>query len=164
MTKYENLKNEMTLALKNGDKLRRVTLGDMVASIDKAATAGKVRTEITDSLVDEVLAKYQKTVHEMVDTCPDTPEYADRKTEYQIKATIVAEFAPKTIADIEEIKKIIYYVCACNSAVLTSGTKNQLKKLIMPALKQEHCDMKLAQQVIEAVAADNDRMIDAVLS
>lgn len=164
MTKYETLKNEMTTALKNGNKLRRVTIGDMVASIEKAATSGKVRAEITDELVDEVLMKYQKTVFEMIDTCPDTPEYADRKMEYQIKATIVAEFAPKTITDIDEIEKIIYYVCACNSTCLTSGTKNQLKKLIMPALKKEHCDMKLAQQAIDKVAAQNDKMIDATLS
>lgn len=163
MTKYENLKNEMTLALKSGNKLRRVTLGDMVASIEKAATAGKVRTEITDELVDEVLTKYQKTVNEMIETCPGSEEYAARKAEYREKASIVAEFAPKAITDIEEIKKIVYYVCASNSVCLTSGTKNQLKKLIMPALKKEHCDMKLAQQAIEAVAAQNDEIAAAML-
>lgn len=163
MTKYETLKNDMNVALKSGNKLRRVTLGDMVASVDKAATAGKVRVEITDDLTNEVLAKYQKTVNEMIETCPDSEEYAARKAEYRTMASIVAEYAPQTITDIEEIKKIIYYVCASNSVCLTSGTKNQLKKLIMPALKKEHCDMKLAQQAIEVIAAQNDSMVEAML-
>ena len=67
MNKYESIKADMTSALKNGDKLRRVTLADMVATIDKASTSGKKRVEITDTFVDEVLVKYKKTVQEMVD-------------------------------------------------------------------------------------------------
>ena len=62
MDKYETLKADMTTALKEGKKLRRLTIADMVASIDKAATAGKTRVVITDALVDEVLTKYVKTV------------------------------------------------------------------------------------------------------
>ena len=45
MNKYETLKADMTKALKDGDKLRRLTLADMVATIDKAAMAGKTRAE-----------------------------------------------------------------------------------------------------------------------
>lgn len=149
MNKYETLKNEMTLALKNGDKLRRVTLGDMVASIDKAATSGKVRQEIVDSLVDEVLTKYQKTVKEMIDTCPDAEAYLDRKIEYKAKLAIVEEFAPKVIDDPEEIEKIIRYVCATQGTELTSSNRGGMMKLIMPALKQSHCDMKVANEVIK---------------
>ena len=67
MDKYETLKADMTTALKEGKKLRRLTIADMVASIDKAATAGKTRVAITDALVDEVLTKYVKTVKEMID-------------------------------------------------------------------------------------------------
>ena len=52
MNKYESIKAEMTAALKSGDKLRRLTLADMVATIDKAATSGKKRVEITDAFVD----------------------------------------------------------------------------------------------------------------
>ena len=88
MDKYETLKADMTTALKEGKKLRRLTIADMVASIDKAATAGKTRVAITDALVDEVLTKYVKTVKEMIDTCPDDIKYVDRKSEYMIKLAI----------------------------------------------------------------------------
>ena len=88
MDKYETLKADMTTALKEGKKLRRLTIADMVASIDKAATAGKTRVAITDALVDEVLTKYVKTVKEMIDTCPDDIKYVDRKYEYMIKLAI----------------------------------------------------------------------------
>ena len=40
---YEQMKCEMTVALKQGDKFRRLVIADAVASIDKAATAGKTR-------------------------------------------------------------------------------------------------------------------------
>ena len=83
MNKYETLKHDMVVALKNGEKSRRVTLADIVATIDKAATAGKQRVEITDTLVNEVLIKYEKTVQEMIDTCPATR--ADLLDEYKIK-------------------------------------------------------------------------------
>ena len=54
MNKYETIKADMTAALKSGDKLRRLTLADMVATIDKAAIAGKTRVEITDAFVDDI--------------------------------------------------------------------------------------------------------------
>lgn len=159
MTKYEILKNEMTNALKDGNKLRRATLADIVASIDKAAMAGKTRAEITDQFVDEILLKYQKTVAEMIETCPDNVQYAARKAEYREKASIVAEFAPKTITDVAEIEKIINYVCMCNQTMLTSGNKGQMMKLIMPTLKKEHCDMKVAQIAIANCCAAGDKVI-----
>lgn len=87
MNKYETLKADMTKALKDGDKERRLTLADIVATIDKASTSGKTRLEITDALVDEVLIKYKKTIQEMVDGCP-----ADRtklKAEYENKLWII---------------------------------------------------------------------------
>ena len=76
MNKYESIRADMTTALKNGDKLRRLTLADIIATIDKTATAGKTRVDITDAFVDEVLVKYKKTVQEMIDTCPDKADYA----------------------------------------------------------------------------------------
>ena len=61
----EFLQKEMQIALKTNDKLRRMVLGDIIASIQKMATAGKTKVEITDTMVDEALIKYQKMVQEM---------------------------------------------------------------------------------------------------
>lgn len=151
MNKYESIKAEMTAALKNGDKLRRLTLADMVATIDKAATSGKKRVEITDAFVDEVLLKYKKTVQEMVDTCPDTEKYAEKKAEYLMKLAIAAEYAPKVIDDPCEVEKLILDFACENNLVLTKSNKGAIMKVIMPFLKQNSCDMKVANEILNKV-------------
>ena len=151
MNKYESIKAEMTAALKNGDKLRRLTLADMVATIVKAATAGKKRVEITDVFVDEVLLKYKKTVQEMVDTCPDNEKYAEKKAEYLMKLAIAAEYAPKVIDDSCEIEKLILNFACENNLVLTKSNKGAIMKVIMPFLKQNNCNMKVANGVLNKV-------------
>ena len=156
MNKYESIKADMTTALKNGDKLRRLTLADMVATIDKAATSGKKRAEITDAFVDEVMLKYKKTIQEMVDTCPDNEKYADKKAEYQAKLAIVLEYAPKVIDDKDEIVKMINYWGICNAVSICSGNKGVIMKNVMPFLKKEGCDMKVAQEALKEAMATGD--------
>lgn len=149
MNKYETLKADMTAALKSGDKERRLTLADIVATIDKTATAGKTRVEITDALVDEVLIKYKKTIQEMVDGCP-----ADRtklKAEYENKLTITLEYAPKAMDDPFEIETLILNFACDNDLVLTKSNKGAIMKTIMPFLKRNNCDMKVANAVLNKV-------------
>lgn len=163
MNKYETLKASMTQALKDGDKLRRLTLADMVATIDKAATSGKKRVEITDAFVDEVLLKYKKTVQEMVDTCPDTEKYAATKAEYLMKLSIAAQFAPTVVDNIDEIKKMIYLWGCGNQVSIVSQNKGIIMKAIMPWLKQNNCDMKAAQEALKQAMADGDAAVAAAL-
>ena len=158
MNKYESIKADMTSALKNGDKLRRLTLADMVATIDKASTSGKKRVEITDAFVDEVLLKYKKTIQEMVSTCPDgaadpqrDAELKARKTEYQMKLAIVMEYAPKVIDDPDEIEKLILDFACENDLVLIKSNKGAIMKTMMPFLKQNGCDMKVANEILNRV-------------
>ena len=164
MNKYESIKADMTAALKNGDKLRRLTLADMVATIDKAATSGKKRAEITDAFVDEVLLKYKKTVQEMVDTCPDTEKYAEKKAEYLMKLAIAAEYAPKVIDDKDEIVKMINYWGICNAVSITSGNKGVIVKNVMPFLKKQGCDMKAAKIAVDKAMAQGDIVLEAQLN
>ena len=164
MNKYESIKAEMTAALKSGDKLRRLTLADMVATIDKAATSGKKRVEITDSFVDEVLLKYKKTVQEMVDTCPDTEKYAEKKAEYLMKLAIAAEYAPKIIDDVDEIVKMVNYWGICNAVSITSGNKGVIVKNVMPFLKKQGCDMKAAKMAVDRAMAQGDVVLEAQLN
>ena len=160
MNKYESIKADMTSALKNGDKLRRVTLADMVATIDKASTSGKKRVEITDAFVNEVLLKYKKTIQEMVDTCPDgaadpqrDAELKARKAEYQMKLAIAMEYAPKVIDDSLEIEKLVLNFACENDLVLTKSNRGAIMKAIMPFLKQNNCDMKIANEILNRVIA-----------
>ena len=149
MNKYETLKADMTKALKDGDKERRLTLADIVATIDKASTSGKTRLEITDALVDEVLIKYKKTIQEMIDGCP-----ADRtklKAEYENKLAITLEYAPKVVDDPVEVETLILNFACDNNLVLTKSNKGAIMKAIMPFLKQNNCDMKVANGVLNKV-------------
>ena len=164
MNKYESIKADMTTALKSGDKLRRLTLADMVATIDKAATSGKKRVEITDAFVDEVLLKYKKTVQEMVDTCPDTEKYAEKKAEYLMKLAIAAEYAPKIIDDVDEIVKMVNYWGICNAVSITSGNKGVIVKNVMPFLKKQGCDMKAAKMAVDKAMAQGDVVLEAQLN
>lgn len=170
MNKYETLKADMTAALKAGDKLRRLTLADMVATIDKASTSGKKRVEITDAFVDEVLLKYKKTVQEMVDTCPNgatdpkrDAELKARKAEYLMKLSIATEYAPVVIDDIEEIKKMIYLWGCGNQVSIVTQNKGIIMKAIMPWLKQNNCDMKVAQEALKQTMADGDAAVQRAL-
>jgi uncharacterized protein YqeY len=159
MNKYETIKADMIAALKSGDKLRRLTLADMVAAIDKAATSGKTRVEITDVLVDEVMTKYKKTIQEMVDTCPDNEKYAEKKAEYLTKLAIATEYAPTIIDSVDEIAKMINMWGISNAVSITSGNKNIIMKMIMPWLKQNHCDMRAAQEALRLAMSHGDACI-----
>lgn len=149
MNKYETLKADMTKALKDGDKERRLTLADIVATIDKTSTSGKTRLEITDALVDEVLIKYKKTIQEMVDGCPaDRPKL---KAEYENKLAITLEYAPKVVDNPFEVETLILNFACENNLVLTKSNKGAIMKAIMPFLKQHNCDMKVANGVLNKV-------------
>lgn len=145
---YEKIKSDMTQALKDGNKARRTVLADIVATIDKAALAGKTRVEITDQFVGEVLTKYKKTVQEMIDTCPDTEQYADRKAEYIANMAVVNEYAPKLIEDEVEIEAMIVELCAVLGADIIPTNRSAITKAVMPVLKKSNCDMKKAQGVL----------------
>ena len=158
MNKYETLKAAMTAALKAGDKERRLTLADIVATIDKASTSGKTRVEITDAFVDEVLTKYKKTVQEMIDTCPDSADdpildakFKARRAEYFNKLAITLEYAPKVMEDPFEIETLILNFACENNLVLTKSNKGAIMKAIMPFLKQNNCDMKVANGILNNV-------------
>ena len=148
MATYEKIKSDMTKALKEGNKARRAVLADIVATIDKAAIAGKTRVEITDQLTNEVLTKYKKTVQEMIDTCPDTEQYAARKAEYIANMAIVNEYAPKLIEDEVEIEAMIVELCAVLGADIIPANRGAVTKAVMPVLKKSNCNMKKAQGVL----------------
>lgn len=148
MTIYERIKSDMNESLKNGNKARRTVLADIVATIDKASIAGKTRVEITDALVNEVLTKYKKTVQEMIDTCPDTEQYAVRKAEYQYNMTVVNEYAPQMITDEMKIINLINEILFENEIPVAMQNKSKVMKTVMPILKSHNCDMKIAQGVL----------------
>lgn len=147
MSKFEKIKQDSNIALKQGDKMRRLVLSDICASIEKASITNKSRTEITDDFVDDVLIKYQKTVQEMIDTCPKSAQYADRLAEYNNKLTIVEEYAPKVMDNYDEIKATIEYWIA-QDLNIPFNNKGLFMKHLMPECKAARMDMKVANKVL----------------
>ena len=150
---YQILKEDSNNALKQGNKLRRLVLSDICASIEAASIKQKSRTAITDELVDEVLIKYKKTIQEMIDTCPTDIQHSDKLAEYKAKMAIVEEYAPKMITDYQKIHDMISY-CIDQDFNISFTNKGAFIRSLMPECKKAHMDMKVANQVLNDMWAN----------
>jgi uncharacterized protein YqeY len=135
--KLEILQNEMIAAMKNKDKVRKDVLSSLVDAVKKAAIDKKCKDNVTEQLVAEVLLKEQKTMQEMIDTCP--ADRTETLAEYNAKMAIIKEFAPQLMTDINEISAYItgtlgLEICAANRGAIMKGLKGK-------------ADMKIANQL-----------------
>ncbi len=137
----ETLNKEIVNAMKAGDTLTRDVLRSAVGNIKKAAIDKKQKDNITEALVDEVLLKEQKTLQEMIDTCPS--DRTDILHEYSEKKAVIDKYAPKLLTDEQEINHLIYDICKGKDF----ANKGEAMKFIMPQLKGK-VDMKVANKVI----------------
>lgn len=141
----EILKNEMIAAMKNGEKVRKSVISDAIAAVKRVAIDKGCRDNIPEELVNEILLKEQKTIKEMVDTCPSN--LIELFNEYNEKFQIISEFAPKLIQDEEEIKKMIFDIVN-GEYEFEKKNKGIIMKTVMPSLKGK-VDMTIAKSVLE---------------
>lgn len=142
----EKLQSEMIVAMKAKDKPRKDTISSLIGAIKKTAIDKKCKDNISEELVNEVILKEKKTVQEMIDTCPTERE--DLLYEYQIRMAIISEFAPKLVADKDEIKRMILQVLPDSTEInINKANKGQIMKVVMPAMKGK-ADMKLVNDVL----------------
>lgn len=144
--KFEELQTLKVAAMKSGDKPRVKVLNDIIVLVQKEQTKGKVKIEATEEMVAACALKTQKTLEEMVSTCPDTAEYAERLADYRAQLAIAVEYAPKIIEDPEEIRGMILDVLN-NEYGLEKKNKGVIMKIVMPVLKGK-VDMAVANRVI----------------
>lgn len=144
----EVLNRDMIAAWKSGDMVRKTTLANMIDAIKKASMTSKGRVEITETLVDETLIKYQKTVQEQYDACPATPTYMSRRLGYCNELMIVKEYAPQTITDPEEIKAMIKTIAEADpNMVLYKSNRGYVMKTLASNLKGK-VDMSVVNKVV----------------
>lgn len=144
----EILNNDVIAARKAGDKKRVTTLSNMIDAVKKASMTSKGRIEITETLVDETLAKYQKTVQEQYDTCPNTEEYAQRKADYLAELNLVKEYAPQLVTDTATIQKMILAIAEMDNAMaLTKTNRGYVMKTLATQLKGK-ADMSVVNRVV----------------
>lgn len=145
--KLEKLQSEMIQAMKNKDKLRKSVLSGLVDAVKKAAIDKNCRDNITESLVDEVLLKYKKTVQEQIDTCP--VDRTETLSEYKAQMAVVAEFAPTLITDETEIRYLILDIIN-NEHEFSKANRGILMKILSPVLKGK-ADMSLVSKILGVI-------------
>lgn len=147
--KLETLQKGMVSAMKNKDKIRKDTISSLIGAVKKAAIDAKCdRDNIPENIVDAVLLKEQKSMQEMIDTCP--AERVETLNEYQSKMEIIKEFAPQLLNKEEDIEAMILQIANDASVELSKANKGMVMKTIMPQLKGK-VDMKVAQRVLNSL-------------
>ena len=140
----EMLEKEMTKARRNRDTVRITAISGLVNAVKVAAINERCKDNITEEFVNNILIKEQKTVQEMIDTCP--ADRTDLMKEYKNRMAIVKEFAPQLLTDPIEIKNQI--MDAINGEIeFTKNNKGKIMKIIAPIFKGK-ADMKIVNQVI----------------
>ena len=142
--KFEILQSAKTEAMKNKDAIRKEAISAMIDAVQKASITSKGRIEITEQLIDEVLIKYQKTIQEMIDTCP--ANRTDLMDKYVAEMAVVKEFAPQLMTDPSEIAVAIHTV-APRGVPFVKSNKGVIMKTITPYFKGK-ADMKIVSQVV----------------
>ena len=144
----ETLELDMKLAWKAGDMAKKSALVNMIDAVKKASMTAKGRVEITEQLVDETLQKYQKTVQEQYDTCPDTVDYVARKADYLEELLIVKQYAPQLVTDVATIQKMITAIADLDDAMtLTKANRGYVMKTLAAQLKGK-ADMAIVNKVV----------------
>lgn len=145
----EMLEKEMTKARRNRDTVRITAISGLVNAVKVAAINERCKDNITEEFVNNILIKEQKTVQEMIDTCP--ADRTDLMAEYKNRMAIVKEFAPQLLTDPIEIKSQI--MDAINGEIeFTKNNKGKIMKIIAPIFKGK-ADMKIVNQVIGEMLA-----------
>lgn len=148
----ETLQMDMVKYWKAKLVFEKNVLSNMIDAVKKAAMTPKGRVEITEQLVNETLMKYQKTVQEQYDTCPDSAEdperdaeLKERKADYLAELNLVKEYAPQLMNSYENIKNVV--LVAATGLELTKSNKGQLMKRVVPLLKGK-ADMSVVNKVV----------------
>ena len=142
------LQNEMVAALKARNKFRKDVISSLVGAVKKAAIDKNCRDNVTEELVNAVLIKEQKTMQEMIDTCP--AERAETLAAYNEKMKIIKEFAPQLLTDPVEIKASVEAILAEAGIEPVKKNKGLVMKTLMPKFKGK-ADMGVVNQVIGEV-------------
>lgn len=141
----EKLQELKIAALKSGDMNTKRVLSDMIDTCQKAAITPKGRIELTEQLVDETLIKYQKTVQEMIDTCPAS--YPEKLHQYQEDMKIVKMYAPQLLTDKTEIETRVREIAEIAGIDLVKANRGALMRAISAELKGK-ADMKIVSAIV----------------
>lgn len=142
------LKKEITKNIKEKSEISIIAVSVLRGVLATAQNSAiEVRTEVTEEIINSALLKEQKTIKEMIETCP--AERTDLYKEYNTKLGIINHYAPKIIDSPEKIEILIKEILD-EAGLGETSEKREVMKVVMPKLKGK-VDMKIASQVISKI-------------
>lgn len=142
------LQGEMIAAMKAKNKFRKETISSLVAAVKKYGIDNGCRDNIPEEFVNGVLRKEQKTMQEMIDTCP--ADRVETLNDYHARMKIINEFTPQLIKDENKIDATIVSICNENHLELEKSNRGAIMKAIMPMMKGVY-DLNITSKRVTAL-------------
>lgn len=143
MSKIDDVRKEMVVAMKAGDKARKETLSSLLA-----APKNKAIDKREDLTAEEEVQVVLKEIKQTKETLEMTPaDRAEIIAECRARIAVLEEFAPKMM-DEEEIKTVISSVLSdLELTTPTAKDKGKIMKELMPKVKGK-ADGKLVNELV----------------
>lgn len=146
MSKIDEVRSQMTQAMKNKDKPRKDSLSMLLAALKNKAI--DKREDLTEAEENEVILKEIKQTQETLDLTP--ADRTDIIEECRARIAVYQEFAPKMM-DEDQIRVVIGEVLKeLGMDAPTNKDKGKIMKQLMPQVKGK-ADGKLVNQVLGAM-------------
>lgn len=143
MSKIDEVRSQMTQAMKNKDKPRKDSLSMLLAALKNKAI--DKREDLTEAEENEVILKEIKQTQETLDLTP--ADRTDIIEECRGRIAVYQEFAPKMM-DEDQIRVVIGEVLKeLGVDAPTNKDKGKIMKQLMPQVKGK-ADGKLVNQVL----------------
>lgn len=145
MTKKEQIKADMIVAMKNKDKNRKDCLSYLLGQI-KNEEIDK-RKDLSDEEVNVIIFKQIKQTQDVLSMIPDDRQ--DLIEENQFNISVLKEYAP-TMLDENEIRHELYVVCENNNLDINNLKKSDKGKImgfLMPKVKGR-VDGKIVNSIV----------------
>ena len=143
MSKIDDVRKEMVVAMKAGDKARKEMLSSLLAALKNKAI--DKREDLTAEEEVQVVLKEIKQTKETLEMTP--ADRAEIIAECRARIAVLEEFAPKMM-DEEEIKTVISSVLSdLELTTPTAKDKGKIMKELMPKVKGK-ADGKLVNELV----------------
>ena len=145
MTKKEQIKADMIIAMKNKDKDKKSVLSFLLGTVKNVEI--EKRRELTDDEVNVIINKQIKQTQDVLSMIPENRQ--DLINENNFTISVLKEYAPAML-DENGIRHEFYVVCEENGIeieTLTKQDKGRVMGFLMPKVKGK-ADGKLVNKVV----------------
>lgn len=131
MSKIEEVRAQMVVAMKNKDKERKETLSMLLAALKNKAI--DKRADLTEAEENEVIKKEIRQTQETMDLAPADRE--DIKEECRKRLAVLKEFAPEEMSEEQIRAEISEVLKGLGITEPTGKDKGRIMKELMPRVK-----------------------------